>query len=77
MKVHVPLVTNSTDFNFTGHGYIGIEKLKQSIQVNRSPINGNNSSDVSSEQNWGPRINRIKTNGYLQLVSQILEQSKW
>lgn len=60
MKVPVPLATNSTDFNFTGRGYIGIEKLKQSIQVSRSPINGNSSSDVSSEQNWGPRINRIK-----------------
>lgn len=60
MKVPVPLVNNSTDFNFSGRGYIGIEKMKQTIQVNRSPINGNSSSDVLSEQNWGPRINRIK-----------------
>ena len=60
MKVPVPLVNNSTDFNFFGRGYICIEKLKQTVQVNRSPINGNSSSDVLSEQNWGPRINRFK-----------------
>jgi hypothetical protein len=58
MKVHIPLVNNSTYFNSTRRGSMGIEQLKQSIQVNRSPTNGN--SDVSSEQNWGPGNNRLK-----------------